>query len=64
MYLLVQFQVLELMLKDILALMSLEVKLNFFKKMPQVALCIHIMFHVELTFQSLLTSSPRRAPSA
>lgn len=63
MYLLVQLQVSELMLKDILALMSLGVKLNF-KKMPQVALYIHIMFHVELAFQSLLTSSPRRAPSA
>lgn len=32
MYLLVQLQVSELMLKDILALMSLGVKLNFKKK--------------------------------
>lgn len=63
MYLLVQLQVSELMLKDILALMSLGVKLNLKKKCHKW-LCIHIMFHVELTFQSLLTSSPRRAPSA
>lgn len=41
MYLLVQLQVSELMLKDILALMSLGVKLNFKKKMPQVTLYSH-----------------------
>lgn len=41
MYLLVQLQVSELMLKDILALMSLGVKLNLKKKMPQVTLYSH-----------------------